>query len=460
LRALIGAGGRARVALLCAAIAAVASAGFFRRALVARRCGEPAAPPGSFELYVVGDSTPAGVAYGGDPAFPMLVVQVFDGRIAGRPVFLRNLAQGGAGIGAQNAAFERSLACRDRTEPGALLVYAGHNDSAGPIAAYERHLRAIVARAVDERLEPILALPVSNIAGLDPGLGAFPAERFAALQERLNGGSALERKGAWREAAAYYEAGRSPASDDFDNYLDYRRALCLRRAGDRGRAERLFWGVVEHASQDAFGRARPSIHAVIRAVARERGAAIVDAVELFERDSPDGVIDDRFFLDGQHPNARGTALLADGFARALSTRLREPIKRRFAGTFTEEALPKAKRAAALVQAGRWLLSVARGHGYPYHRLQLARRSFQLAAALARDDFSARLGLAIVEAERRSDGRDAAWRRSWLEGDLAAWGARFTVSEGAFPDLLRELEVAGVSRSTLREVARTRRLARR
>ena len=123
------------LAALCAAAAAALlwrpfEAGY--SAAWRRSCGGPPAESRGFDLYAVGDSTPGGAVYGRRLSFPFLVSRAFGGRVGELPIRLTVLAKPGDLIEGQRQAFERTLLCRNAARPGAVLVYAGHNDRLGP----------------------------------------------------------------------------------------------------------------------------------------------------------------------------------------------------------------------------------------------------------------------------------------------------------------------------------------
>ncbi|MCX5791425.1 MAG: hypothetical protein NTY45_04285, partial [Elusimicrobia bacterium] len=233
------------------------------------RAGGPAggAGDGYFSLYVVGESTAAGEPYNGRPNVPgrpitlaALVRNLLGDRFQGREIRVFDLSRSGESVYPQSVALEQALRLRGGAAPGAVLVYAGHNDAMRPYGmlplewfrekvldrsmllsdlsfqaekllpflrvrtprTYERHLRRIVEMSLKSGLVPVLSTLVSNMADIDPGL--FTGERLSPRDPRRAGlslaeitailekGQALEDQGRAGDALGYYlaQAGAHP----------------------------------------------------------------------------------------------------------------------------------------------------------------------------------------------------------------------------------------------------------
>ncbi|MBI3564350.1 MAG: hypothetical protein HY079_04050 [Elusimicrobia bacterium] len=404
-------------------------------------------PPRSFELYAVGESTMAGAPYPkrAGPAF--LVKKILGGTVDRRTIAVTVVARAGESVFPQAAAFEDAVRARRRDDPGAVLIYAGHNDAAyedatpaferfrerwlyrslvvrdlsflleervpalraRSLGTYEHHLRRIVETALASGLTPVLTVPASNLADADPWLDAD-----GGAYRRWEAGRALARRGRWAEAAP------------------------------------LFRAAADARVPDNFGRATSAQAAVIRRLAAEYGVPLVDADALFAAASPHGVPGDELFVDGQHPDFRGYALLAGAYARALAERGGAKVYEPMAWSprlMDDLGLTKEEQALALVEAGRWWFSVASRHARPGLRLDAAEARFR--AALAADPAcrSARVGLVLTAAARRPDFLDR--NVDWLGARKLFYGGRYDLSAADRSDLADRARAAGVPEALLK-----------
>ncbi|MBI4676058.1 MAG: hypothetical protein HY748_00565 [Elusimicrobia bacterium] len=323
-----------------------------------------------FELYAIGGSTMAGSPYDGILSIPGIASNILGGEVRGKPIRVLNLAGHGESIYPQAFSLKDAVRYRDRSRPGAVFVYSGHNDAAmgrarlspgcrvyEPIKegvlsrsaavellmfygekgrilpacrdsrTFERYMREAVKTALAAGLRPVLSTVISNVAEIEPGLvlGGPSGLTRDRLDSLLAQGERLERQGKDPEAIRFYErAGRE--FPDIGAYLRYRIGACLRRMGEYGAANRAFWEAIDSAPGDAFGRATSGQNALIRDLARRYGVPLVDAVRMFEEHSPHGLVGDGLLIDGHHPNDAGYALLAGGFAQALARDLGLPRK--------------------------------------------------------------------------------------------------------------------------------------
>ena len=333
---------------------------FVRARLASARRG-----PGLFELYVIGESTAAGVPYDPRGGFPQIVSLLFDGRIHGRRIEIINIAHAGYTIYPQALAFSRLVSYRNPRNPGAVLIYSGHNDSflwnqadRGRIAVgssgffrrswllsdillfaeragvfkglrslgtYGENMGWALDTARDAGLIPVVSTVIGNVADIEPSLIIPPDKNWEEVRRLLAKGDSLEASGRAREAAAYYASLKASLPDTF-LYLDYRRACCYRRLGEYDAARELFWKVSDGDDYN-FGHATRPQNEFLRALAKEHSAFLVDAERIFEGRSAHGLVGAELIEDGQHPNLRGYLLLAEGYARALSAAVGEPLRR-------------------------------------------------------------------------------------------------------------------------------------
>ncbi|MBI5208430.1 MAG: hypothetical protein HY927_00490 [Elusimicrobia bacterium] len=488
---------RAAAALLLGLLAAEAAARF---ALALRNgAWAPGAGRDAFELYAIGESTMAGEPYAPRLSVPAVVADRLGGEAAGRRIVVRNLARAGESIYPQATRLELALRGRDPRRPGALLIYAGHNDSyfgqppslsryealkervlcrsvllsllafqgerlgllpkVRDIASYEHYMRRAIELGRAAGLQPVLSTVIGNVADIDPGLfldPASPPTREAALAF-LRKGADLEAGRRYDEAIRHYERLSlefPPAAP----YLTYRAGACHRKLGRFKEAGRLFWEAIDAVRKDGFGRATTRHNALIRRLAAEYGIPLADAVRTFEARSPHGLAGSDLFIDGHHPNLRGYGLLTDAFARALAGALGgrvlsdaptpEDVARRF-------SLGVEQRAFALVMSGGWFYVVSARHAAPALRLALAEERFREAAALRPDDPAAWIGLGLALAARRNP----AWVQDeglidWQERNRLFGRGSYPIAPERVPELLRRLKDDGVPGDVLDRIAAT------
>jgi hypothetical protein len=421
------------VGLLAMATAAVVELGY--RGLRWLGAPRPSAEA-PFELYGLGESTMVGMPFAPKLSLPVLLDYMFDGRIDGRRIDVRNLAESGVPLYPQAAAFERALAARNPAAPGAVVIFSGHNEGwlaaasdadepyrPHPIAehsavvgdlllalrrnaylgrehslrAWEYYLRRVIESARAQGLLPILATMASNIARIEPNADAADRESLAAVERGLG----LERQGALAAACEVYRAAIGP--DPTRNaLLSYRAGRCEERLGNLAAAREHYWDAVDRDSRLAFGRATRAQNALLRRLAHEYDLPLVDAVEIFAARSPGGLIGDGLIIDGQHPTLAGYRLLAGAIGEILSQRfatpLRHPLSEDAEVTAALEFGP-SDLTQALMQAGSWLIATSVGHPAPDDRMALAEQCF--AGAVGRgDDFSAWFGVAMAQAAAR------------------------------------------------------------
>lgn len=385
---------------------------------------------------------------------PFLVKKILGGTLHHRTIVVADLAEAGMSLYPQAEKLEAALLAR-RRGPGAVLVYAGHNDAAysdrtpfwetareevfnrsallravffaaerrfpalrvRTLQTYEYQLRRVVRLARASGLTPILATAASNLADMDPGLppGAGPGER--AVYARFERAGREARRGRKAEAAALYRA------------------------------------VAEARIPDNFGRATAEQNAVVRRVAEDEGVPLVDAEALFARASRLGVPGEDLFIDGQHPNFRGYALLAEAYAEALAAREGVALFEPMTDTprlLDDLGITRSEQALAQVEAGRWLFSAASRHGRPGYRLDAAAARFRRALVLDPDSFSARVGLALTQAARRPDFLDR--NIDWLGARRMFYGAAYELPAADRPELIRRLRASGASPALLEGIS--------
>lgn len=422
------------------AVAALCEGGY--RAWLYLQTPRPDPTVQRFELYGVGESTLIGEPFDPKISIPRLLIHMFDGRIAGRPIVLKNLAERGVSLYPQALEFERAMASRDAHAPGVVLVISGHNEAIDPshlgaedtfvpsllaehsaivrdmllalrrrriaprektLAAYEHDLRLVIETAQRHGLVPIVATMASNITRVEPNYDG-PGE---AVQQTVVQGVALEDEGRWTEARDLYTAALR-GLDRNRAPLSYRAGRCEEALGNYAAASEDYWSAVDQDPRTMFGRATRIQNELVRSIAREYGVPLVDAVAIFARQSPHGIPAAEFFADAQHPSLAGYFLLADAYAAILSQRFDTPIVHHIDdASETAAALDfdSENLRESMIDAGSWLIAASVDHPLPRDRMNLAAALFESARGKG-DDFSAWLGLGLAQAARYGGLRSA------------------------------------------------------
>lgn len=466
---------------------------------------------GYFALYMVGESTAAGEPY--DPGITPsgLVTALFGGRLGGRNIREFNLAKPGESAYPQAVAFEHALRLRNAAEPGAVLVYTGNNDAGSTRGmpalewlrenilsrsmllrdllfyaekrfrflgartpdTYEYQLRRIVEMSLKSGLVPVLSTVPSNISDIDPGLferpdiggihklapGQFrrPVMSGAEMRLILEKGRALEASGRAMGAVPYY-SGQAGEHPPMRAYLTYRMGKSYQALGRYETAAQYYREAVDLGGPDNFHRATSLQNDFIRSLAKQYSIPLVDAVEIFKRNSPHGLVGSGLFSDGHHPNIKGYLLLTGAYAEKLSGVFKEPLRRGFSSpeeVFKLFSYGRDKQAAALITSGRWLFNVAMRHVCPGQRLKMAGECFKKAILLEPDNFSAWLALGLAETAVRGALISGDETISWLaEQGLGAYhGWEYHVTPAQLKEILDRLVSYGLPVSLAEEISR-------
>ncbi len=448
--------GLALAAAACAALvlAALLAEGLFRCALFARALA--AGNSGDFQLYAAGESSMRGMPFGKAP--PDVVSEFFGGELAGRPVRVINLAEGGNSIYPQAIKVVRTLKYRRKGAPAALLVYAGHNEQIGAgmryparlrlyealkvrvlshslalselalrteryfnfqgvrsQAHYEFYLRSIIQAAKDAGVVPVLTTLASNLAGAEPG----GAETSSGLEAAV----AMELKGDYPGAGARYRsllAGLTPQNSlNLRPYLEYRLGRCLQAQGRSAQAGGHLLYALE--TDPLQFRAKPSQNALLRALAAEYKIPLVDAEALFAGHAPGGLPGSDLFVDMMHPDAPGYLFLSRAYAEKLGALFGDRIRRDirdpdvfFTPPFSIDRMGMS-RTEAYTQAATFLVLLAKGSAPMPDRFKLAEKDFKKALADSAENNLAQVGLRIVEIYRGNGNIIRPEVAAWFEG---------------------------------------------
>jgi hypothetical protein len=393
------------------------------------------APPGPvFSLIGVGESTMNGFPFEPYINIPVVVAKMFDGKILDRDIIVQNLARDGHPIYSQYSMLAQAIAYRDRQTPGAVIIYAGHNEGDlrgggaawGPgfferlarhsfviralrlqlvtmrvirrprdIRAYEYFLRRTIETAREAGLLPVLATVAGNASGVEPNLetsdGRAVEEAMAVVEaQRKHGDCASIESRCAKEAEA---------DTDLAPLLCYQAGKCRQAAGETARADELYQTAVDLDPRTVFGRATRAQNAIVRKLGAEYRIPVVDSVTLL---APSGVLGNDMFGDGQHPNLGGILVIARAYADAIAGVFATKAPRR--SLTAQEAMAEfgftpRLQARAHVLSGSWLIASAAHHPWPYDRLSLAETHLRNAVAIAPDDFTAWFDMAVTMAAR-------------------------------------------------------------
>ena len=447
--------------------------------------------PDAFHLYIVGASTAQGVPY--QPlSFGDMVFAMFEGTLEGRRIQVHNLARSGDTVYTQWVRFIQAVRARDTDIPGAVLIYAGHNDGSGGLDlveidastrlervicdhsalglatiygvrrllhrsaangqdSYEYYLTAVMETAREAGLTPFVSTVISNVSDLEPNY---------ITEDREGVRRAIEAAGPQVAAGACEEAQRIltealPEGRGRDAFGAYRTARCLEDRGRYPQALEAFWRAVELDPRTPFGRATPGQNALVTRLAREQEVPLVDAVAAFQRATPHGLVGGALFSDGQHPNLRGHLLLAVAFAEAIALQLDAPILRRFEGPEeVRAAFPSDDPRFPALHGGSWLLASSLQHPWPEDRLRLAEARFREALEIDPDSFTGWMGLGLVLAGRTS----SLLQRPEVIEQIDHWGGNtyhgFSVPGEELDSLLELLRSVDVDPTVLAGIERT------
>jgi lysophospholipase L1-like esterase len=420
---------RAAKAVLAALAAALLLEGGYRAALALR-----APRTEAFELYAIGESTAVGDPYPPRLSFPEQAAALLGNRVGDRVIDLTNLARAGNSIYPQAVALASRVRFRRRDNPAAVFIYSGHNEHfteprrVGPVARayflvrdallyrsflasdlavavesrlglrgrrsladYERHLRRAIEFSLDNGATPTLAVPASNLTGVEPTLACPEAAKISQIA-RARLGRLLEAREP-RAAAERFYRSLAEASPCLAPLAEYRLGKLAEKAGDYAEARRLYVKARDDDPHNGFGRTNSAQEELLRRLAAEYKIPLVDAPALFAAASPHGLIGGELMSDGHHPNIEGQLLLARAFAQTLSAdRLPLPAPKE---VFAREGVGAIDLTAAWNYTGRWLLTVSVRHPAADERLALARRAFERALALTPGDAQARAGLELA-----------------------------------------------------------------
>jgi lysophospholipase L1-like esterase len=182
------------------------------------------------------------------------------------------------------------------------------------LAQYRANLRALLRRYREAAIPVFIGTVVSNERDQPPFIsGHGPEADVAAWRRRFAAGRAALVSG--DAASALRELDAAVAIDAADAAGHFARGRALERLG-RYREARQAYLAAKDRDLLRF-RAPEEINAILREVAAEQGAHVVEVQEAFHREAENGIIGHDLILEHLHPNLRGYFLLADAFYAAL-----------------------------------------------------------------------------------------------------------------------------------------------
>jgi lysophospholipase L1-like esterase len=310
-------------------------------------------PEAGLRLFVQGESTAAGFPFGRFASLAGMLQQRLGDTFPDRPVEVVSTAMAAVNSYALLDFADEIL----REEPDAVLIYAGHNEYLGLLGVGSTY-SAGRSRALTLAFLELRGLRLFQLLqrGFAAARGALfpprprPGEESESLmvqvarEKEIPLGSDLYRRGLaqmranLRALLARYRArgvpvlvgtlvsnerdqppfaGRAPrglpAAESADAW--FARARELAAAGDLAAARRAY---LEAKDRDLLRfRAPEAANAILRELAAEQGAFLVDVQAAFAREARGGIVGSELVLEHLHPNAWGYFVLADAFYDAL-----------------------------------------------------------------------------------------------------------------------------------------------
>jgi lysophospholipase L1-like esterase len=307
-------------------------------------------PPGTFRIFVQGESTTAGFPYGLGAALAGVLDERLEREYPEREIEVISTAMAAVNSYALVDFADEILA----QQPDAVMIYVGHNEFLGILgvgstmrvtsspaltraflAVRDWRLFQLMSR-VYARLRPA-ALPASNVSG-DTLMARVAGERSIPLKSETYHKGVEQFGENLSRLLARYRAAQVPVfiATVVSNERDQEPLAVL--AGDESEvaaaAKTAYQAAQDSESAGSHDAARhgyewardldplrfraPSdFNEVIRRTAAANGATVVDVHAAFAAASEHGLVGDRLLLEHVHPNLDGYFLLADAFRDAL-----------------------------------------------------------------------------------------------------------------------------------------------
>jgi len=202
---------------------------------------------------------------------------------------------------------------------GQTLGRSGLVEGALREATFRSHRENLVdmARLCRERKVALVLCTLAGNARSQPPLlrrhGRVGAERLAAARRHIAAAEGALSSARARDALE--ESRAALTADSADAWADWLAARALVAAGRTGEAAAAFEDALE--KDGLRHRAFARVSETIREVARQEKVPLADIRDLFERNSPEGIVGEELIVDHVHPNLSGMVLLARGIAGGL-----------------------------------------------------------------------------------------------------------------------------------------------
>lgn len=323
----------------------------------------------NFYVYVIGESTSYGVPFDPKISFPKIIQYMFNNRIYGKEIKIIDLTGPGRNVEYGYWRLAAELFIKPRLN-GIVLIYAGINEAQARVYSpdltfkrwqlmqysfifsraqyliegrvpqnsymynffglnnslfkYEYRLRKIISIAKKYNLNIIISTLAGNICQFSPQDDNMLSSKEPGVVELFNLGRQFEEAKEFKKAIDSYQNIVKKSPNDYP-FLYYRLGKCYEQLGIYDQARQYYWKTV-----DIGDIHRPSHwqNKVIRDLANEYRIGLVDALLIFENNSPFGLLGYNLMADAHHPNLDGYILLANGFAEEIETVLGErPLRR-------------------------------------------------------------------------------------------------------------------------------------
>lgn len=196
---------------------------------------------------------------------------------------------------------------RDRIPYGSPLYRRG-------LEQYRTNLRALLRRYREAAIPVLIGTLVSNERDRPPFLSSQgPGVDAEAWQRSFEAGRLALESG--DPASALVELDGAVRSDDLHAKGHFWRGRALEELGRFSEAREAY--IAARDRDELRFRAPREINAILRRVAAEEEAHVVEVEEAFHRRAKNGLVGNDLMLEHLHPNVAGYFVLADAFYEAL-----------------------------------------------------------------------------------------------------------------------------------------------